>query len=317
MIIRNAFLSLLLILGFISQAQVKWVNVDSVFGPLPSNFHIYFTEQKLDTAPFRAYYVIADLKDRSLDFTTDTTYKRRLSPLAFYEKNNHPLLVVNGTFFSFNTNANLNLVMKQGKILAHHSPSRQKAKDTTQLDFIYGSAFGIDKKRRADVAWVMADSATKYAYASQQPTNNKPLRKGNDKYRENKDGSSLFSKWEMKTAIGGGPVLIQDGKLKITNEWERKFRGKAIKDKHPRTAMGYTRDGKIIIMVVEGRNENASGATLEQLAELFLQLDSVEALNLDGGGSSCLLVNGKETIKPSDKSGQRPIPGVFMIQRFQ
>jgi len=40
----------------------------------------------------------------------------------------------------------------------------------------------------------------------------------------------------------------------------------------------------------------------------------LEALNLDGGGSSCLLINGKETIKPSDKEGQRPVPAVFMIR---
>jgi exopolysaccharide biosynthesis protein len=314
MLNRFCFLLLLLTFGFISQAQVKWENVDSAFGPLPSNFHIYFTEQKLDTAPFRAFYVIVNLKDKSLDFTTDTTYKRRLSPLAFYEKNNHPVLVVNGTFFSFNTNANLNLVMKEGKILAHHAPSIQKARDTTQTDFVYGSAIGIDKKRNADVAWVLADSATEDAFASQRPTNLEPVRKGKDKSR---NGTTEFSKWKMNTAIGGGPVLVQDGKLMITNEAERKFRGKALKDKHPRTAMGYTKDGRIVILAIEGRNENASGATLQQVAELFLQLGCVEALNLDGGGSSCLLVNGKETIKPSDKTGQRPVPGVFMIRKLQ
>jgi len=38
-------------------------------------------------------------------------------------------------------------------------------------------------------------------------------------------------------------------------------------------------------------------------------------LNLDGGGSSCMLVNGKETIKPSDKEGQRAVPAVFIIKR--
>ena len=316
MLTRNSFLWFFIILGFTSQAQVNWKNVDSAFGPLPSSFHIYFTEQKLDTSPFRAYYVIADLKDRSLDFTTDTTYRRRLSPSAFFEKNHHPLLVVNGTFFSFATNSNLNLVMKEGKILAHHSPSIHKARDTTLREYVYGSAIGINKKRKADIAWVIADSATENVYASQLPTNLEPLKKKKDRKDKSREGVPLFSKWEMITAIGGGPVLVQDGKVKITNETERKFRGKAIKDKHPRTAMGYTVDGKIVIMVVEGRNENASGATLEQLAELFLQLGCVEALNLDGGGSSCLLVNGKETIKPSDKTGQRPVPGVFMIQHF-
>jgi exopolysaccharide biosynthesis protein len=58
----------------------------------------------------------------------------------------------------------------------------------------------------------------------------------------------------METAIGGGPVLLQEGQIKISNEEEQMFAGKAIKDKHPRTAMGYTGDKKLIILVVEGRN---------------------------------------------------------------
>jgi exopolysaccharide biosynthesis protein len=46
---------------------------------------------------------------------------------------------------------------------------------------------------------------------------------------------------------------------------------------------------------------------------MLVSIGCVEALNLDGGGSSCLLVNGKETIRPSDKEGQRAIPGIFYI----
>ena len=121
--------------------------------------------------------------------------------------------------------------------------------------------------------------------------------------------------WKMKTAVGGGPVLLQNGEIKITNNEELKFAGKAINDKHPRTAMGYTKDGKLIILVIEGRNKNAAGATLTQEAQIFRDLGCWEALNLDGGGSSCLLVNGKETIKVSDAAGQRPVPAVFIIRQ--
>jgi exopolysaccharide biosynthesis protein len=78
--------------------------------------------------------------------------------------------------------------------------------------------------------------------------------------------------------------------------------------------MGYTKEGKLIILVVEGRSKNASGATLGLLAHILSGLECWEALNLDGGGSSCLLVNGKETIKVSDVTGQRPVPAVFIIK---
>jgi exopolysaccharide biosynthesis protein len=125
----------------------------------------------------------------------------------------------------------------------------------------------------------------------------------------------MLKKWSrINTAVGGGPVLLQLGKIKITNNEELKFAGKAINDKHPRTAMGYTRNGKLIILVVEGRSESASGVTLGQEAKILQDLGCWEALNLDGGGSSCMLVNGTETIKPSDKEGQRAVPAVFIIR---
>ena len=121
-------------------------------------------------------------------------------------------------------------------------------------------------------------------------------------------------KWKVTTAIGGGPTLVHNGKIQITNRQEQMFVG-GEKDKHPRSAMGYTTDNKLIILVVQGRSPGiADGVTLQQEAQILLDLGCYEALNLDGGGSSCLLVNGMETIKPSDKEGQRPVPGVFLIK---
>ena len=120
----------------------------------------------------------------------------------------------------------------------------------------------------------------------------------------------------MQTAVGGGPVLLQNGAIAISNNEELKFSGKAgLTDKHPRTCMGYTADGKLIIMAIQGRFVGvAEGVNLTQEAQLLQDIGCVEALNLDGGGSSCLLVNGKPTIKVSDKEGQRPVPAVFMIK---
>lgn len=127
---------------------------------------------------------------------------------------------------------------------------------------------------------------------------------------------TTLSRWRMQTAVGGGPVLIADGSVMITNNEERKFAGKAIDDKHPRTAIGYTSDHRLIVMVIQGRFPGtAEGATLRQEAQLFKDLGCFEAMNLDGGGSSCMLINGKETIKPSDKEGQRAVPAVFIIKR--
>lgn len=321
-----SFIFLLLIYNLAS-AQIKWQNVDSLYQPLPSSVHVYFTDSPIDTSPFRAYYLIADLRDKRLDFTVDTTLNRRLTPSKFYEKNDKPLAVVNCTFFSFETNRSLNAVIKDGKLVSynvHTIPGRGKDTFTYRHPFV--SAIGITKKRTADVAWLFTDSLRRFAYARQGPV---PFVKDSSTRFSKEDATRMilqtvspgtkvklsFTPWKMKTAVGGGPVLLQNGEIKITNNEEMKFSGKAINDKHPRTAMGYTQDGKLIILVIEGRNKNAGGATLTQEAQIFKDLGCWEALNLDGGGSSCMLVNGKETIKVSDATGQRPVPAVFIIDR--
>ncbi|MBR4827195.1 MAG: phosphodiester glycosidase family protein [Bacteroidales bacterium] len=122
-----------------------------------------------------------------------------------------------------------------------------------------------------------------------------------------------------QTAIGGGPVLIHGGQ--IVNSWkEELLYGDGADDKmplarHPRTAIGVTPEGLLILFVCEGRGmtEGVAGMTFEEEAEVLRSLGCSEALNLDGGGSSCLLVGGTETIKPSDGS-QRPVASVVILK---
>lgn len=314
-------------------AQQKWINVDSEFQPLPDNFHVYKTTDSLNGKPFIAYYAEAKLKDKHFSFTMDTTYKRRLTPIQFFEKNKNPLLVVNTTFFSFTTSQNLNVVIKEGKLVSYNVHTiAGKGKDTLTYMHPLGSVIGISKKRKVDVAWLLTDSSKIYAYASQQHAEEilkDSVMNPSFYYIKNKStyffkNSSFighthkkmhFKKWKMETALGGGPVLLQNSKIKITNNEELKFTGKAISDKHPRTCMGYTKDGRLIVMVIQGRFPGiAEGASLAQEAQLLKDLGCVEALNLDGGGSSCMLINGKETITPCDKDGERAVPAVFIIK---
>ena len=315
---RSLPAALLVAAPFFSIAQLKWTKVDSLFQPLPASVHVYYTNDSLDGKPNIAYYVSAELKDKKLDFTTQTGNGKRYTPSQYYEENGKPLLVMNCTFFEFVHNSNQNIVMKDGNMLAcqvHSIPGR--GKDTLTYRHAFGSAIGIDKKRKADIAWLYTDSSVVYPYASQDvianfkdsithPSKQLMLSKGS------------FKKWKMQTAVGGGPVLVKDGEIQVTNNEELKFGGKAINDKHPRTAMGYTKDGKLIFMVIAGRTPNKyEGATLTQEAQMLKDIGCIEALNLDGGGSSSLLINGKQTIIPSDKEGgkavERAVPAVVII----
>ena len=313
----------------IAQYKQHWQDVSSQYGPLPSSVQVFKTTSEVDGKPNIAFYLKAKLEDKKLHFTADTTFQRRLTPQQFYTKNGQPLVVVNTTFFSFATHQNLNTVVKWGKLVSYNVTSiKNRGKDTLTFTHPFGSAIGITKNRKADVAWLYTDSSEKMAYAMQEPMDafidsvqmhsmkdmvklSTYLVVGNHGF-ETQEVKNL-KKWKVQTAVGGGPVLVQNGEIKITNNEERKFGGKAIDDKHPRTAMGYTADGYLIILAVEGRNKGvAEGASLTQLAQMLIDIGCVEALNLDGGGSSCMLVNGKETIAPSDKA-QRAVPAVFII----
>ena len=327
----RSFFSLLffLVLLHTANSQVQWTLVDSLYQPLPAGVHVYRTDDPVDGKPNRAFYVSAPLSDRSLLFLADTTFNRRLPPTGFYQKNQQPLLVVNTSFFSFATHQNLNLVINDGKTLAYHVHSiAGKGADTLTWRHPMGSAIGIYKNRSADVSWQFTDSMARYPMALQHPL--RPFRDSSSKHNEKTFFASaalhqeqsrlplMPLPWKVQTAVGGGPVLLQAGQVSIANNEELKFAGKAINDKHPRTAMGYTAAGELIVLVVEGRFPGkAEGLTLTQTALLLQQIGCVEALNLDGGGSSCMLVNGKETIKPSDKEGQRAVPGVFMIKTLR
>lgn len=301
-----------------ANAQLQWHRVDSLYAPLSAGVHVYKTTDSLDGSPNIACYLEADLSNKALSFTTQEIAGKRFTPAQFYEKEQHPLVVVNGAFFSYTTNRSLNLVMKDGKLLAHNTLIRRDSA-TGQWYYLTRGALGISKNRKADVGWVFTDSTQRWPYVLLQgPSTATGLSSHphvqNLSWKNITGNSKGYRKWKMETAIGGGPVLLQNGNILITSKEEWLF----IKDsavKHPRTAMGYTKDGKLIILMIQGRFKGkAEGATLQQEALIFKQLGCYEALNLDGGGSSCMLVNGKETITPCDKEGQRPVPSVFIIR---
>jgi hypothetical protein len=312
---RSSFLLLLLLIFpmLCGLAQVHWRRVDTSFGPLPASMHVYRSRDSLNGLPFVAYFVAARLRDKKLLYTAQTGQGERFTPAQYYQLEQFPLLVVNCTYFSLVTGENFNLVIRDGKMLNRNLTSlRGTGRDSVLYYYPTRSAIGIDRKRRADVAWIFTDTSRRWPYAFEdQPV----VAKGKDSLPSIYDLEDIRWKWwKMRTAVGGGPVLIHDGKIHITNREEQLYPG-AEGDHLPRTAMGYTRDGQLIVLAIQGRTPGiAAGATLQEEARIMLSLGCYEALNLDGGGSSCLLVNGKETIRPSDIEGERPVPAVFLIK---
>lgn len=100
--------------------------------------------------------------------------------------------------------------------------------------------------------------------------------------------------------ISGGPYLIKNGEIFI-DITEQKLG--AIGGKNPRTAIGYTQDGTLIMVAVDGREGSSIGMTLRELAGFMQSIGCVNAMNLDGGGSTVMYVNGKVVNMPKVKGG--------------
>ncbi|OKH19068.1 phosphodiester glycosidase family protein [[Limnothrix rosea] IAM M-220] len=91
--------------------------------------------------------------------------------------------------------------------------------------------------------------------------------------------------------MGAGPLLIQNGRVVLNGESEQFSKWFNIQSAS-RSAIARTRDGKILLATVHGTAAESSGATLREWSDILMRLGAVDALNLDGGGSSALVLGG-------------------------
>ncbi len=121
-------------------------------------------------------------------------------------------------------------------------------------------------------------------------------------------------KWEgAATILGAGPQIIKGGKVAITNV-EEQITNSFVNDGHPRTAIARLGSGKLLLITIDGRQPGESiGISLPMLADLLLELGAVEAMNLDGGGSTTMVVHNKVVNKPSDQTGERPVSDAILV----
>ncbi|HXF40047.1 MAG TPA: phosphodiester glycosidase family protein [Blastocatellia bacterium] len=113
--------------------------------------------------------------------------------------------------------------------------------------------------------------------------------------------------------VGGGPQLIKDARIAITTEAEG-IAAKFSSDRHPRTAIAKLKDGRILLATIDGRQPGVSvGMSLPELANLLLEFGAVDGINLDGGGSTTMVINGKLVNAPSDQTGERAVSDALLI----
>jgi len=116
------------------------------------------------------------------------------------------------------------------------------------------------------------------------------------------------------TATGGWGRIVHNGKnvAAFTDSIEGTFPKFSV-TKHPRTGIGFSKDSTTLyLFTIDGRQESSSGVSLKQFADIMIKEGVYQGLNLDGGGSTTMVINDKVVNKPSDKNGERPV-GVSLV----
>jgi len=118
---------------------------------------------------------------------------------------------------------------------------------------------------------------------------------------------------QARDIVGGAGLLVHQGKP--TGGWPaEQLRAGFDTERHPRTMIGTTRGAAIWLVTVDGRNPSVGlGMTFGELTNLAQKLNLVEALNLDGGGSTTMVVRGKIVNHPSDAAGARRVSDALIV----
>lgn len=296
----------------------KWTDVSADYNGLPEYIKVYKSPEKLEGKKAVAYIAVADMTSAQWDIWSisdaamEGTSESFKTPSEVYNEASWPIVANAGFFYSSGgKNYSSSLAVRNSEVLAYNI--NYASEDWVTMYYPTRAALLESESGEFDACWTYRTWDNHYMYPA--PADNtwekKPASQPSAKYPE---GGEEFA---AKTAIGGGPLLIDGGKFRDSYV-EELFNGPSgigPDSNQPRTAIGVTDNEKIIIFACEGREmtEGVKGLTTADVANVLLDLGCVEAINLDGGGSSCLLVCGKQTIKVSDGS-QRAVGSTIMIK---
>ena len=119
--------------------------------------------------------------------------------------------------------------------------------------------------------------------------------------------------------VNGGPELVRDGRLHVTPQRDGFVQPSPSvyygfsNQRNPRTFAGTDASGRTLIATVDGRSTLSLGTSLVETATLARALGMRDALNLDGGGSTTMVVGGRVINSPSDPAGERPVGDALLV----
>lgn len=273
----------------------EWKKVPNPSG-VPDGIEVYSTDSPNNGRPFKAWYAVADCsKDVELRVLG-------VKPLNTIDKISESYggdcyVMINGGYFDWGSDWSSPYVTDGTRVGEGYGTSR-----TSDNGWALATPgiIGVDKDGNASAYWWSARPAKAYYY-----TLPIPIYPDGAKYWYEKDDAQLSSfpgedqKWEPYNAISAGPMVLYNGRVVVDDshngEWYTTNYELIASDIFPgynpdRTAIGIREDGKIVLFVCDGRVDESDGASLPELGFIMKSIGCVAAQNLDGGGSTGIML---------------------------
>lgn len=288
--------------GVYIDMDLEWAAIDSINADLPQGIRVYHTAST--DLNIRAWYVHVKEKRSDIEsrvVVSDDTDGRET--VTEFSRRLNAQVLVNGGYFRMDLNParHVGILKTDGELI---QPATSSVLRADQRFYLHRGAIGFHEDDKIEIGWVSSRNDTVLLW--DLPIQNRPGIPGTP------IDTAYASFWGFRDVLGGGPILIQDGIIDIAVD-EEVFFGTSIPDTHPRTAVGITKGGDLILLIVDGRQLISRGVNLTELASMLHDLGCVDALNLDGGGSSALVVNGVLLNRPAGTTTEREVMSAIAV----
>lgn len=266
------------------------------------------------TTPFRAFACVFDLSDTTLALRTGLNTARQtptdwLSSIS--SDGTKVLMLANAGYFDLTNGSSYSLIIDNNKIASYNVKALSRTYNGAATNYYpTRGAFGLTKSTPS-VGWIYnTSSSDNYIYPTPSPNalNSAPQAVPTASFPT---GGAL---WSPSVAIGGSPVLMYKNSINISDAAElidiNNTTGRS------RTAIGFTADKRIIVLTVEkSAAKGTNGANLLETAQLMKDWGCTDALNLDGGGSTCMRAWGNQSTNTPEAGAQRAVTSVVYLTK--
>jgi exopolysaccharide biosynthesis protein len=206
--------------------------------------------------------------------------------------------VINGGYFDMVKNESSSFICSNSHVYHKNGINTSPASKI----FPTIGTFGVLQNGTFDIEWVYSfdDNLATYAFHKPNPCPGPEPMKGDGKY------------WNIKEGIGAGAILVKNRTV-IQGNPEHFNVNNMVYTRHPRSGICYDGAGRLLLVAIDGRYSGSAGLTFEEFGILLQDLGCVDALNLDGGGSTLLYANNYILNHYSD-SVPRPVVSAIVIR---